>query len=124
MTDTVRISIEVKRELLKDLLTTAVEGGSNYWADFGKVKRDSDHCVESVRLSINDGSAARRDVSLQTMSTGLERLAKCATTARYANGNAFPAAAKHLADALSEDGDATTADVVLQMGLFNEVQFG
>lgn len=132
---TIKIGIEVNRRLLLELLTTAVEQGSGYWADFSRIKREDDvvdgfvnRPVRSVSIKLLDPASMPKFhpvVTVEDMGRGLERLAKCAATGnKYHDGTAFPAAAKHLAAALSENGDQWTADVVLQMVLFNEVVYG
>ena len=107
-----------------DLLTTAVEGGSNYWCRFSRLKRDKGLNCLSVRVAPDDGPVRCKDgttyvprvVEAAELKLGLERLG--------AQPAPFPAAAQHLADVLGENDDAITADVVLQMTVFGEVVFG
>lgn len=115
--ETVLLNVPVSRQLLMDLLCTAVEGGSNYWAQFSKAERTPDLDYLSVHVREQEASGCARvsrTVTADDLALGLERLA----TAKFAT------ATQHLADALSEDGDATTADVVLQMTLFGDVVYG
>lgn len=115
----INVRIDVSEQLLKDLLVTAVEGGSGYWADFLNVKRDTElniiKClvVEQER-STEDEPPRRVDVTPELLALGLERLAQ-------AN---FPSALTHLKNAIDETGDAETADVVLQMTVFGSVVYG
>lgn len=117
MADTVPLAIDVPRQVLMDLLCTAVEGGSNYWASFSRATCTKDGDYLSVHVREYEASGDRllsRRVTAEDLATGLARLG----TAKFAT------ASQHLADALSEDGDATTADVVLQMTVFGDVVYG
>ena len=117
--DTVTLRIEVSKQLLMDLLCTAVEGGSNYWAEFGRCQRTPDLDYLSADVFELDTHRAdqpklHRIVTADELAHGLENLARAT----------FASAARHLADALSENGDAVTADVVLQMTVFGDVVYG
>lgn len=66
---------------------------------------------------------ANRWITASEMAVGLSRLAQAAG-ADDPNGMDGLAAGKHLADALTSNGDAGTADVVLQMAVFGEIVYG
>ena len=114
-------TLTVTRQTLRDLLCTAVEGGSNYWARFDATQRTVDLDYLSVRVtedeSHTDGPRLQRLVTAEDLLIGLGRLA--ANPKGFAEGVAL----KHLTDAL-HDHDATTADVVLQMTVFGDVIYG
>ena len=89
--DTYVINIAITRQRLLDLIVTAVEGGSNYWADFSDAERDADLNYLKVRVVEKDASGQRRInrwITPDEMAIGLIRL----------GGASFPAAAKHLCD--------------------------
>lgn len=133
-------NIEVPRRMLSDLICSAVEGGSNNWAVFKATKRTADLDYIEVKVTelevSRDGQPrANRYIGLQDMAIGLQRLAEAALAYARATGEDtddwlakrhknFQTAGKHLGDALAERGDATTADVVLQMAVFGEVIYG
>jgi hypothetical protein len=129
MTDTrthVDVSIPIPVQTLRDLLCTAVEGGSGYWADFERPERTTDGDYISIRVHereshSNDVKAYRGRIKAEDLAMGLARLA--AVAADEQRSAAFPAAGKHFADAL-DNHDATTADVVLQMTAFGELIYG
>lgn len=128
---TVTVVVPLPDQRLSDLLCTAVEGGSNYWAPMcravrtdgeyqsvdvfiepnlvktatGKCSTYVEHGVTWARVTLDD---LRRGVSLLTTSPKLN----------------FAVGAKHLADIVNENDDAETADVVLQLALFGEIVFG
>ena len=115
------ISINVDHQLLVDLLVTAVEGGSNYWADFIYPHPRGSNS-DKIRLiedepSNESGVCFDREVSADDLLVGLQRLAE-------SDLSNFPAAHAHLLDVLSDNYDADTADVVLQMTVFGELVYG
>lgn len=120
------LNVPVSRQLLRDLLCTAVEGGSNYWARFGRAERTADLDYLSVTIRANDGNGKRieRVVTAEQLGEGIETLALATTEDWQAAHHKFPAAGQHLANALSENGDAITADVVLQMTVFGTLIYG
>lgn len=103
-----KISLEISDERVNDLLTSAVEGGIAYWG----------------RLSFHDGlwRVKLRDepergylpFGPDTIRLGLER------ASRHPN----PGIRRHLGNWLAECDDAETADVILQLGLFDDVVYG
>jgi hypothetical protein len=119
--DTILVSVKVpvSKQLLRDLLCTAIEGGSNYWADFADITRGNpagDWYYSSAIVTENDPDTAVTTgtvVTPEMLAVGLERLAL----------SSMPTALTHLADALSENGDAITADVVLQFAVFGELVY-
>lgn len=126
----VRISVELHQQAVEDLLSTAVEGGSNYWCDIESVERTRDLDYIKVRIIEHDGHKtgvppANCIVTLAEMRIGLERLAAAAVA--WDSGDTargFESAATHFGHAIGGGWDATTADVVLQMAVFGEVIYG
>ena len=114
----VTITLTIKRQTLRDLLCTVVEGGSNYWAEFSDAERTEDLNYLKVRVKEyekHDDNKWRvnRFVTADELRIGIERLSQAT----------FPSAWSHLAAALG-DHDATTAYVVLQMTVFGDVIYG
>lgn len=126
MSDTITISIPIPVQTLRDLLCTAVEGGSNYWANFSDGVRTEGLDYLSVRVTEDYPSKNRRMskiVKAEDLAIGISRLAAIAYAEDGAKSASFPTAGKHFADAL-DNHDATTADVVLQMTVFGELIYG
>lgn len=110
------LTFTIKRQVLVDLLVTAVEGGSNYWAGFSNISPNGES-YDRVRVTdFEDNSKDRGEFSADDLLVGLQRLA--------ADPPPFESALKHLTDVIREDYDADTADVVLQMSIFGEVVYG
>lgn len=111
------VQIDVQR--LRDLLVSAVEGGSNYWARFKALERSDD--LDYLKVEVfeveshkDDGPGVRRTVTPEELVEGLKLLAQ----------GPFPAARQHLTNFLEENDDAETADVVLQLTVFGELIYG
>ena len=120
----VSFEIMVPIQILRDLLYAAVEGGSNYWAEFRNAEW-TESCdyrrVKVTELKPHEEGVRRinRYVTAEDLTRGLAKLAEAAV--EETNRGRFPAAGEHLGDALSANGDATTADVVLQMTVFGRL---
>jgi hypothetical protein len=129
---TITINQEIKREVLEDIFVTALEGGSNYWYylsdEATKLIRNAVPKSEDPYLStailkaiekgvdvpINDAEHEDEVIGTISLKTMQERLQKLS---RSANSDALMAHIK-------EEGDAETADVVLQYLAFGEIVFG
>ena len=129
---TITINQEIKREVLEDIFVTALEGGSNYWyflsSNATKLIRDAVPKSEDPYLStailkaiekgvevpINDAEDEEEVIGTISLKTMQERLQKLS---RSGNSDALMAHIK-------EEGDADTADVVLQYLAFGEIVFG
>lgn len=114
-TITVNVMLPVRRQRLRDLLCSAVEGGSNYWAAFTDVTRTANLDYLEVRVTEHEGSGAvptTRVVTADDLAVGLGRAAM------------DPRLARHAAAFLGDDDDAETADVILQMTVFGDVVYG
>ena len=119
------IKLKVKEEVLLNLLVSALNGGSTYWArciDVAPVKQPFGAIIEDIEADESE----QIQVDIDTMLLGLQRLADRAVLERTEKDwHLKPSgAARHLAAALTGDGDSSTADVVLQMGALGEVLYG
>jgi hypothetical protein len=120
----IKYDIELTREERRDLFTTALEGGINYWARRGAVKT-SDSNIETVLYidgqdaedyEVNptyliEGTAGKVEIDDWVMQFGLDRLVK----SPYQH---------HVTDIINDNADATTADVIVQMALFGDIIYG
>ena len=129
---TITINQKIEREVLEDIFVTALEGGSNYWYylsdEATKLIRNAVPKSEDPYLStailkaiekgvdvpINDAEHEDEVIGTISLKTMQERLQKLS---RSANSDALMAHIK-------EEGDADTADVVLQYLAFGEIVFG
>lgn len=101
-------------ERISDLLCTALEGGSNYWADFScNLKDYYDFTAPEWTLVVYDMEEDEKQhlVNYDDIIRGLQ------TFSTFANG-------RHFKDFLYENEDAMTGDCFLQCCVFNEVIYG
>lgn len=129
------VEIAVSNDRIRDMLIGAFEGGSNYWLDSVKAvvpegsakyilerfaKETPDYpplyltpFVDGCSIAIVEQDPQGKTpnpINMTTMHTALITLA-----AKYP---------RHFADLLSENDDATTADVFLQLCVFGEIVYG
>lgn len=122
------VTMHVNVPLLKALLVTAIEN-CGQWASVNKLQWGEDGMVRSCEIVEHEPSERRRykvkqHVDVNAIITGLGGLGTAASKHYVDPKLGFQSAGKHLADALSGDYDAVTADVVLQMGIFGEIVYG
>jgi hypothetical protein len=113
-TNKINIPFDIEDQLLWDILTTAIEGGSDYWiASYLFVDRNSDQSVVKVEIADYEGEKFIADKN--TILDGM----KIMIASEKVHFN------KYVIDAvLEEDYDAESADIMLQYGLFKELVYG
>ncbi len=122
-----KVEIEITDQMIGDLLTTALEGGSNYWyeivkyqrppgsADFWVYRVDTDKrtVFNHIDYPMNVGGS----LTIKSLEEP-ERRGVVLTRARLRKGMQALASSKeyahHFHDIMKEDIDNTTADVFLQ----------
>ena len=122
-----RITTNIPEDRIFDLLTTAFEGGSNYWVSSieprypeGKARKDYPlegwwwHCslplVDGGAVIIHEGDGTETTLDRAACARGLELMSR-----------EYP---RHWADFLAENDDAETADTFLQLAAFGELVYG
>ena len=125
----VKITHQISRQRISDLLCSAFEGGSNYWYVIEKFiqpetlnfRTDEDEIFKHLDYPLNEGGAVMvgdmededskpKRLDLGAIKKGLRIMAK-----------KYP---RHMSDFLNENDDADTGDVFLQCCLFGEVIYG
>lgn len=137
-------------EIVADVLTTAVEGGTNYWAAVSEIERTEDLSVTSVRyhetadgypggepgnLKDDEGREVFGDawngyylsegvvVTVEDIKRAIRKVA--ANDGERAWGRTFVNECRALIfDPDEADYDADTADLLVQIALFDEVRYG
>lgn len=138
MTDGISVKIEIPMKRVMDLLCCAFEGGTTYWARvkarncperapfrvFAADKRPGDGFAHGslylAEYPVNGGSLVIEDQFGDGYSG-------CLDFAALQRGLALMGTqphARHLADFLAGNDDATTGDVFLQLCLFGELIYG
>ena len=113
----------VPSQAIADQVVTAIEGGVNYWCKnydlvlprspegFEKpFYSDPKFYEQDFKLTFTPHEGDPKDLTPEKLQKGLDFLAE-----KYPD---------HLADILTEQGDASTADVFLQACLFQEIIYG
>lgn len=120
---TATITPPIPYALCLDLLTTAVEGGSDYWLACNRVERDSDLNVTKIVgcCDTDDTDTEWPDADIETIRLGIKRLVEGTVKVRADIRTTLIAA---LQDADNTDWDAEVADVALQAGLLGEITYG
>ncbi len=130
-----QIKINVSNSDLANLITSALEGGSNYWAEVvhkvqptkmthwcftdGKDKKAKAEYLEEYVMN-EGGSLTIRDTESEEHSEHVLTLAK-AERGLQLMADKF---GSNFADVLRQDTDANTGDVWLQLALFGDVIYG
>jgi hypothetical protein len=121
----VTFTAQLSRKVLGDILSTAIEGGCNYWADMTTVRAPKDDPDDVFYLS--SGFRDREDVSVSPVggNVGLAEVAKGIERILTPEFQASPGLKKLClmlcVDPDNADYDASDADNIIQAALFNEI---
>ena len=121
-----KIETELSKQEVVDLLTTALEGGSNYWYDNIRFYREdgseTTYKGGDVLWMLINGTATAKFCDIEDWETEWELTAEMI----HKNMQSFAKVrdGDHLRDVLKEDWDAITADVFFQCVTFGEVVYG
>lgn len=115
-------------QLMKDTLTTAIEGGINYWAMGQNAVREEDLTYISCELRPAEQAFEKGDKRNAWQKVGPAEIE--AAMLRIINEQGLCAA--YIREAILMDyvdpdscrGDAETADVIVQVAMFGEIVFG
>lgn len=127
------IQIEISPEQIEGLLTTAFEGGSNYWylvEGFNKAFRKDEpkdmYWWDCMRNRIEDGTFELKVYDLETSHAGDLDLLGCVTNESIEKAITLMAKdyPKHFNDWMNDNYDGDTADVFLQLCVMGDVVFG
>lgn len=123
----VRATVRIPNEKIENLIITAVEGGSNYWAKFEFPDKWKDKYKSYVRIPFHGGEIEVYDIETgellgvlnqATLKTGLQLMAD----RKDMTGKQVPA--RHFKNLATDTEDAETADVFLQLAVMGEIIYG
>ncbi len=107
--------IEISDQYCKDILVTCVEGGSNYWAEFRNVVRDTElDILECEVRDAEDDGEYWKTITIADIRRGV----KIATSAEFKLHYTY----KRMI--LEDDNDVISSDAVLQAAVFGTVVYG
>lgn len=127
-----QIKVKLNKKAARDILTTAVQSGSAYWAkDYGNLReeRDAEHYTACFRIGNPlkgaecDEPPRHRSVKVSDIGRAVQRLID---TQGRPEG-VHPTFVSSLLAACDKDGcgaDAIECDAVLQMAVFERVVYG
>ena len=129
------LMIEVPDDLVKGLLCSAFEGGSNYWIDRCEIGEVGPHLKRDFydKGRLQDPKNYWHWSQLVPMTDGCELLVWDIDGQKFSLEKSkiyqglrlmMERSPSHFAKALLNDGDAITADIFLQYSLFGEVVYG
>ena len=123
----VKTTVKIPNQKIQDLITTAMEGGSNYWARFKFPDNWKEKCGSKEELPFEGGEIQVYDVETEellgylsraTIQVGLQLMAD----GKDMKGKIVPD--RHFNNITDDSDDAETADVFLQLSVMGEIVFG
>jgi hypothetical protein len=133
----IAVTLKPSAQFLRDVLCTAVEGGSNYWAQFHTLAtHQGEHGSEYERVRVfefgdDDESQSQHDIGLRELAQGVRRVLEGDMTDKADHAQVAPRIRAALFQALiSEPGgdagqvDADIADCILQAAALGRIVYG
>ena len=123
----VKATVRIPHEKIQDLIVTAVEGGSNYWAKFVFPTDYKEKYGSYEQIPFEDGNIEVYDVetekllgylNIATVKVGLQLMAN----RKDMTGKPVPA--RHFKNLATDNEDAETADVFMQLAVIGEIVYG
>ena len=123
----VKTKVRIPHEKIQDLIITAVEGGCRYWASFKFPKDWKEKYQSYEQIPFKDGNIEVYDVETDellgylnraSIKIGLQLMADC----KDLKGRQVPH--RHFKNLVTDNEDAETADVFMQLAVMGEVVFG
>jgi hypothetical protein len=123
----VRATVRIPNEKIQDLITTAIEGGCHYWAQFKFPDNYKDKYQSYAEIPFEGGEIEVYDVETgkllgvlnqASIKVGLQLMADC----KDLTGKVVPA--RHFKNLATDNEDAETADVFVQLSVMGEIVYG
>lgn len=119
---TITIERTIDDQMLADILITAVEGGIGYWSQVVTYRwtEGPQHTQADIVVDIGDGEIKDYKINLDVIEKGLKAL--------LVLDNVNPGIRSMASDAVAENDaahiDSDAADVIVQLGLLDEIVYG
>ena len=116
-----QVDLDISKEDISSMLTSALEGGSNYWYNIIKVKNPN-KCEYYSDIPLNGGSIYFEHDD----GSGHKQCNKPLDEELIAKGLIIMSKkfSRHFSDLIEDNADAETGDVFLQCCLFGDVPYG
>lgn len=122
MTNTISVNINIPQEFLAAVLITAVEGGINYWVDVIEdyVWQEDGQLISHPRASIKPIDEERwRPLGTGQIKIGIARILNSDLVNPQIKSQIFCAVSEAWAGYI----DATAADAIVQVALFDDIVY-
>ena len=122
----VKITVDLDDQFLGDVMTTALEGGVNYWSACSEVERLEDLTIVSCLIhQLNDDEDGYEEeglyLTLKEIGLGIQRLMSGDVGV---NSTLLGYISQAVAEKYAGHIDSDAADVIVQAGLLNEIRYG
>lgn len=123
----IRAKVRIPNEKIKDMITTALEGACRYWAKYKFPDNWKEDFGSQEEIPFMSGDIGVYDVETDeflgylnhvSIQVGLQLMADCKNT----KGKHVPA--RHFKNLATDNEDAETADVFLQLSVMGEIVYG
>lgn len=123
----VKATVRIPNQKIMDLITTAIEGGSNYWARYVYPENWKEKYGSVEEIPFKGGDITVYDIETgkllgylnrATVQTGLQMMAD----RKDMTGKQVPA--RHFKALATDNEDAETADVFVQLSVLGEIVYG
>lgn len=119
--------VRIPNQKIKDMITTALEGACRYWADFKYPDGWKEKCASREDIPFTEGHIDVFDVETDellghlnraSIQVGLQLMADC----KDMKGKHVPN--RHFKNLATDNEDAETADVFMQLSVMGEIVYG
>ena len=123
----VKAVVRIPNQKIQDLIITAVEGACRYWACFKFPENWKEKYQSYEQIPLKDGNIEVFDVETDellgylnsaSIKVGLQLMADC----KDLKGKQVPS--RHFKNLATDNEDAETADVFMQLAVMGEIVFG
>ena len=119
--------VRIPNQKIKDMIITALEGACRYWANFKYPDNWKEKCTSREDIPFSDGHIDVFDVETDellgvlnqaSIQVGLQLMSNC----KDMKGKHVPA--RHFKNLATDNEDAETADVFMQLSVMGEIVYG
>ena len=123
----VKATVRIPNQKIQDLMTTAIEGGSHYWAKFVFPNHYKDKYQSYAEIPFKDGNIEVYDIETDELLGYLNRASikvglQLMADRKDLKGKQIPA--RHFKALATDNEDAETADVFMQLSVMGEIVYG
>ncbi|AQT70056.1 hypothetical protein STSP2_03258 [Anaerohalosphaera lusitana] len=123
----VRARVRIPIEKIQDMIITAVEGGSNYWAKFQFPENYKDKFGSYEKIPFADENIEVFDIETGELlgvvnKEGIQKALQMMADCKDKRGRHVPE--RHFRNLAMDNEDAETADVFMQLAVMGEIVFG